>query len=77
MPGVAGARLSGLVVLLTAALGVVPMGGDALGGPGCPSVVAAVGDHIFMRSGGAQTDLVLLQQHVTCAVADVHAAEAN
>jgi hypothetical protein len=44
---------------------------------GCPNVVAAVGDHIFMRSGGAQTDLILLQQHETCAVADVHAAEAN
>jgi hypothetical protein len=44
---------------------------------GCPHVVAAVGDRIFMRSGGAQRDLILLQQHETCAVADVRAAETN
>jgi hypothetical protein len=43
----------------------------------CPDLVAAVGDHVFMRTGGAQTDLVLLQQHEICAVADMRPAEAT
>jgi hypothetical protein len=41
---------------------------------GCPDVDAAVGDHVFVRSGGSQTDLILLQQHETCAVAAMHTA---
>ena len=44
---------------------------------GCPDLVAAVGDQVFMRTGGAQTDLILLQQREICAVADVHAADDN
>ena len=44
---------------------------------GCPDMVAALGDHIFMRSGGTQTDLVLLKQHEICAVATVRTAEGN
>src|SRR3954451_2267158 len=36
---------------------------------GCPDADAAVGDHVFVRSGGSQTDLILMQQHETCAVA--------
>ena len=44
---------------------------------GCPDLVAALGDHVFMRTGGTQTDLILLQQHEICAVAEVHAAEGN
>ncbi len=42
---------------------------------GCPDVDAAVGDHVFVRSGGSQTDLILMQQHETCAVAAMHAAQ--
>jgi hypothetical protein len=41
---------------------------------GCPNVDAAVGDHVFVRSGGSQTDLILMQQHETCAVAAMHTA---
>jgi hypothetical protein len=39
---------------------------------GCPDLDAAVGDHVFVRSGGSQTDLILVQQHETCAVAAMH-----
>jgi hypothetical protein len=42
---------------------------------GCPDVDAAVGDYVFVRSGGSQTDLILMQQHETCAVAAVHTAQ--
>jgi len=42
---------------------------------GCPDVDAAVGDHVFVRSGGSQTDLILVQQHETCAVAAMHTAQ--
>ena len=41
---------------------------------GCHDVDAAVGDHVFVRSGGSQIDLILLQQHETCAVAAMHTA---
>ena len=41
---------------------------------GCPDVDAAVGDHVFVRSGGSETDLILMQQHETCAVAAMHTA---
>jgi hypothetical protein len=44
---------------------------------GCPDVDAAVGDHVFVRSGGSQTDLILIQQHQTCAVAAMHTAEGD
>jgi len=44
---------------------------------GCPDVDAAVGDHVFVRSGGSQTDLILMQQHQTCAVAAMHTAEGD
>jgi len=43
----------------------------------CPDVDAAVGDHVFVRSGGSQTDLILLQQHETCAVATMHTAPSD
>ena len=36
---------------------------------GCSDVVAAPGDHVFVRYSGSRTDLILLQQHETCAVA--------
>jgi hypothetical protein len=42
---------------------------------GCPDLDAAVGDHVFVRSGGQQTDLILMQQHETCAVAAMHTAQ--
>jgi hypothetical protein len=42
---------------------------------GCPDVDTAVGDHVFVRSGGSQTDLILMQQHETCAVATMHTAQ--
>jgi hypothetical protein len=41
---------------------------------GCPDVDAAVGDHVFVRSDGSQTDLILMQQRETCAVAAMHTA---
>jgi hypothetical protein len=44
---------------------------------GCPDVDAAVGDHVFVRSGGSRTDLILVQQHETCAVAAMHIAEGD
>lgn len=44
-------------------------------GDGCPDLDAAVGDHVFMRSGGSQTDLVLVRQHETCAVAAMHTTD--
>jgi hypothetical protein len=44
---------------------------------GCPDVDAAVGDHVFVRSGGSQMDLILVQQHQTCAVAAMHTAEGD
>src|SRR5947209_3994846 len=36
MPSLAAARLSGLIVLVAATLGVLPVAGDPLRGPGCP-----------------------------------------
>jgi hypothetical protein len=42
---------------------------------GCPDMDAAVGDHVFVRSGESQTDLILMQQHETCAVAVMHTVE--
>jgi hypothetical protein len=42
---------------------------------GCPDVDAAVGDHVFLRSGGPQTDLILMEQHETCAVAAMRPAD--
>jgi hypothetical protein len=42
---------------------------------GCPDVDAAVGDRVFVRSGGSQTDLILMQQHETCAVAAMRTAQ--
>jgi len=44
---------------------------------GCPDVDAAVGDHVFVRSGGSSTDLILMQQHETCAVAGMSTAQAD
>ncbi len=44
-------------------------------GDGCPDVAAAVGDRVFVRLGGSQTDLILMQQHETCAVAAMRPAE--
>jgi hypothetical protein len=41
---------------------------------GCPGLVAAPGDHLFLRSGGPHPDLILVQQHQTCPVAEMHAA---
>jgi hypothetical protein len=41
---------------------------------GCPDVVAAPGDHIYIRTGAARTDLIDLQQHETCAVAQMNPA---
>ena len=41
---------------------------------GCPGVGAAPGDHVFVRYSGPRTDLILLQQHETCAVAAMNAA---
>lgn len=43
-------------------------------GSGCPDLAAAPGDHVFIRAGGARTDLILLQQHETCAVAQMNRA---
>ncbi|MBV9582775.1 MAG: hypothetical protein JO057_29685 [Chloroflexi bacterium] len=44
---------------------------------GCPDVGAAVGENVFVRSGDSQTDLILMQQHETCAVAAMYAAQAD
>jgi hypothetical protein len=41
---------------------------------GCPDVDAAVGDHVFVRSGGSGIDLILVQQHETCAIAGMSTA---
>jgi hypothetical protein len=46
-------------------------------GSGCPDLVASVGDQVYMRTGGTQTDLILLQQREICAVAEVYPAGAN
>jgi len=43
----------------------------------CPSLPAAVGDHVFVRSDGLTTDLVLLSPHQTCAVASLRAADTD
>ena len=44
---------------------------------GCPDVIGALGDHVFVRSAGSQSDLILLEQHETCAVAEMHATEGD
>jgi hypothetical protein len=42
---------------------------------GCPDLPSAVGDHVFVRSNGVASDLVLVRHHETCAVATMHAAD--
>jgi hypothetical protein len=44
---------------------------------GCPDLVAAPGDHVFVRYSGSRTDLIFLQQHETCAVAAMAAAASD
>lgn len=41
---------------------------------GCPDAVVAPGDHIFIRTGESQTDLILLPQDETCTVAEMNLA---
>lgn len=41
---------------------------------GCADLVAAPGDHVFIRSSGPWTDLIVLQQHATCPVAEMRTA---
>jgi hypothetical protein len=41
----------------------------------CPGLPTAVGDHVFVRSDGLSTDLVLVSHHQTCAVASLRAAD--
>jgi hypothetical protein len=43
-------------------------------GGGCPDLIAALGDSIFIRTGGPQTDLILLPQDETCAVVEMNVA---
>jgi hypothetical protein len=40
----------------------------------CPDLPAAVGDHVFLRSDESGSDLILVRQQQTCAVAMVLAA---
>jgi hypothetical protein len=44
---------------------------------GCPDLTQTVGEQIFMRSEAPQTDLILLQQHESCAVASMRVADAD
>jgi hypothetical protein len=41
----------------------------------CPALSSATGDHVFVRSDGLVTDLVLVGQHQTCAVASPGATD--
>jgi hypothetical protein len=44
---------------------------------GCPDLVTTLGNHIFIRTGGLQTDMILLPQDETCAVAEMTVAAGN
>jgi hypothetical protein len=41
---------------------------------GCPDLVATPGERLFIRSDGPYADLIFLQQHETCSVAEMYAA---
>jgi hypothetical protein len=44
---------------------------------GCPDLTQTVGEQIFMRSQAPETDLILVQQHESCAVASMRVADAD